>query len=729
MNASGAGADGGVRNEVSGVVGGPLVMAGTIETLNVHIPHTLDVVPRQLRRLIDGFVNRTSELADVAAAVDAGRIVVLWGLGGVGKTQLAIRWFQANQSRFPDGQLHVDLGGSTDAHVTPEAALSTLLRSLGVSPETLPTSVVDLRNVYLSLTAGKRIGLLLDNAATAAQVAALLPASSDAVVVVTSRSQLTGLRIQTAFTDVPVEALDETAALDLLRHVLGVARLERETPAAKRLVALCGWYPLALAIIGARLAARPRLAVATVTEELADGRRRLAHLVMPGDIPASVPAAFDLSYTHLTAPAAGLYRALGLHPTPVLSLAVAAAAAGVDETEAEAQLVALTESTLLIEADHGRWRFLDLVWLHARERAMDEEPESVRAAVIRRILGCYLRQTAAADLVVKPLRWREGSIFQQLAGQPSAYPDRDAALAFLERERTNLVAAVMLADQPLGDGADRDAVDELAWQLCVALWGLLFERKYYPDWLATHTVGIAAARRLGDRIAEAKLLCQRGFAYLDTKEHAAATADFEAALQVAEAAGHRQARSTAVESLGLTALDGEQFARALDRFDQALVIALEPDDEHPFDRLAFGLLVQHRGRALSGLGRYPEAVTDLATALRIMREPEIADRYNEGRVLTNLGKAHRRAGQVELAIESLQSALAIMRGMSTFQTAEVAVELADIAQSRGAVDTAREHLAEALSRYRELHAPQATIVADRLAALPPTSVPDPGQPG
>jgi tetratricopeptide (TPR) repeat protein len=714
--------DQGIRNELSGTVLGPVVQAGHIDVVQIHQPATLGVIPRQLRVGADRFVNRTLELAAVDTAVPVGAaaasepvarpypVVVLWGPGGVGKSAVALQWLHANSSRFPDGQLCVDLGGGTSTTVTVSEALGTLLRSLDVSPQVIPVSLAERAALFRSLTAGRRVALLLENAVTAAHVRALVPASPRSVVLVTSRSRLAGLSVGLGVEVVAVQPLEEAAAFELLRHSLGATRTEHEPTAIRRLVSLCGGLPLALSVAGARLAARPRFAVAAAVDELTDERRRLAALEIEDDI--SVRAVFDVSYLRLPEPVARLYRALGSHPGAEFGRGVAAAAVGVDDAEVDAWLAVLVDQSLVSELDDGRYRFHDLGWLHAAEQATAHDTDPAPAEVVERIVDWYLRETVAADLAVTPRRWRVGGIFEDLAGAASAYPDEKTGLAWLERERPNLVAAVGLAA--------RYGLDEAAWQLCVALWSLFFKRKYHEDWLSTHDIGIAATQRLGDRLAEAKLRCQRGFACLELGRTLEAVDDFEQALRAGQQAGDRQAQSTALESLGLAALAARRYGDALDWFDRALTIAEQVGDER-----ALGLLSHHRGRVLGPLGRGPEAFAALTRALAAMRN--LGDRYNEARVLTSLGEEHQRTGHIEPAVKAWESALDTMRKGAPFQAAQIALLLATAAQQQNHVERARRYLQEATGHYAELRVPPPPEVLERLAALPPPVSP-PRQP-
>ncbi|WP_433532827.1 hypothetical protein ACQPYA_12955 [Micromonospora sp. CA-263727] len=708
-----AGVGRGVSNELSGTVIGPAVMAGQINDLHVHLASRVWVPPHQLPPLGVTVVNRSDELAEIERAVSAANgpnapVVVLCGPGGVGKTALALRWLHANRARFPDGELRLDLGGGAGAFLPPGEALGTLLRALGVAAEVIPPSADERAGLYQSLIFKRRVVVFLENAATAAQVRLLLPAGPEAAVIVTSRSRLSGLGVVASPVLIEVAPLREDAAIDLLRSRIGAVRLDQEIVAARQLAVLCGRYPLALSITGARLAGRTKTTIATAVRDLVQGRHRLVSMAAVGD-DRSMASALDPSYASLPPQVAVFCRAVGLHPTPEFSLAAAAAAGGVTEDEAEASLVVLTEDGLLTEVEYRRYRFHDVLWLDAAARAA-KDPYPVRAAVLRRLVQWYLRQAAMADLIVKPDRWRVGEIFEELRGSPTSYADRKEALAWLELERANLVAAVLIVDEPFGD-SDRRAVDELVCQLCVALWGLFFAIRDYEGWIATHTAGIAAARRLGDGLALAKLYCQRGFAYLGRGDTEAARADFTEGLHEAESVGDPQAKSTAVESLGLAALQEKRFTDALACFDRALEIARSAR----LARLAVALLVHHRGRALSGLDRHGEALAVFDTALAEMRA--VGDRYNEGRVLTSRGLTHSRVHRLDEAAESLDAAITIMREESLFQTAEVAVALADVAEQRGAVEREREFLDEALTAYVRLGAPKAAAVAERLTRL------------
>lgn len=690
-----------MHNEISGgVLNGPVVMGRTVN-VQMTVADGRWPVPRQLRRPPSVFENRTAEWALTDAGVEAGAVVVVWGPGGVGKTAFALSWLHANQERFPDGQLCVDLAGHTESPRAVPDALGELLRGLGVAAEVLPATLHERQSLYLSHLAGRRCAVLVENAATAAQVRALVP-PAPSVLLVTSRSRLTGLTVDEVVADVPLRALDQRATVALLRRLVGEERGGREPAAVTDLGALSGGYPLAVRILGAQVRARPTRSIAATVRELGDDMQRLARLEIPEG--RSMPATFDASYRRLTPPVAALYRALGSHPTPEFSVDVAAAALDATRAEVGGWLAVLADNSLVEEVAEDRYRFHELVWLHARRQACDDDSAAARAAVADRILTWYLRWAAAMDLAVQPDRWREGAVFGQVA---AAEVDRAAALAALDREAANLRAAVEQAGQRAGAG--RDHVDAHLWQLCVALWGLYFDRRYYGDWIATHTVGIDAAGRLGDRLAEAKLRCQRGIAYLEQGRAAEAGDDFAQALAAARACGAAQALATSLESLGLAALRRGRYGEARARFDEAWELART----RRLGPRALGLLRHHRGRALSGCGEHEAALAELGGALETMRQ--IGDRYNEGRVLTSIGEAYRRVDDGERAAPAWRQALDIMRAESAFQCAQVAMLLADLSAAMGDLTAERAHLTEAFSRYESLRAAQAAEVAARLA--------------
>ncbi|MGW3994117.1 hypothetical protein ACWEF6_11580 [Amycolatopsis sp. NPDC004772] len=450
-----------VHNHIVGGAAGVVLQAGTI-TGDVWVagPRSPHPVPRQLPPAPSHFTSRADELValDEVAAPESGGLpplAVLIGPGGVGKTALAVTWGSRHAERYPDGQLYADLRGfSAGTAVLPDEALGAFLRALGVQPERVPPDLAEQAALFRTMTAGRRLLVLLDNARSAAQVRPLIPASAGCAVVVTSRLRLDGLVSEGArFVD--VTPLSHPHAVELVVSAVGRARVAGELDDVAELASLCGRLPIALRVAAARLASRPRWQVARVVAELGDERSRLRRLSAEGDAP--VAALFDWSYRALPDTAAKLYRLLGEFPGP--SFGPGAAAAATELPDAADGLQLLVDASLLEEVDDLRYRFHDLVRLHARAQRDDDRPE-----VVPRVATWYLHEVTRANLVVIPLRWRISPVCEQYRNTPPAFGSGRAALEWLDEQLPNVLAVL--------EEADAQRHDEVVWQLCEALWEL-----------------------------------------------------------------------------------------------------------------------------------------------------------------------------------------------------------------------------------------------------------------
>jgi len=366
----------------------------------------------------------------------------------------------------------------------------------------------------------------------------MLPGSGPSLVVVTTRSRLSGLAIDGAhFTS--LGPLDEPGALELLDRIAG-GRASAEPEAARQVVRMCGHLPLAVCVSAARLAPNPGWRVQRVAAELSSERHRLAALSLTEDL--SVRAVFDVSYRALPPAAARAYRLLSLLPGSEFTAGLAAAATETGSREMIRLLDALTDASLLEETLEGRYRFHDLVRLHAREQAA-ADPGPERRTVTERAVGWYLESAVAADLVVIPGRWHLSGMYEHALRSLPAFPDPAGALAWLEAELPGLLAAV--------NAARDEGLHEQAWQLCEALLGLFLYRRHYPQWIAACEVGLASAQACGDQRAEARMRDQLGFAYLSLRRYTDAQAQFTQAVALARGAGHRLGEAAPLEHLGL----------------------------------------------------------------------------------------------------------------------------------------------------------------------------------
>ena len=339
-------------------------------------------VPRQLPTRVPHFAGRAEELAlldgvlDAAAsdqAVGAIGVVIsaIGGTAGVGKTALALHWAHRVAHRFPDGQLYANLRGfdaGSGRPADPGDVLRGFLDALGVHPERLPGDVEGLAALYRSVLAGRRMLVLLDNAADVAQVRPLLPASPECLVIVTSRRELAALAAGEGARLLQLDVLSEQEANELLVARLGKERAAEEPWAVTELATLCARLPLALSVVVARAAAAPKLPLSSLAAELTELGGRLDALDA-GDPAANVRTVLSLSYRHLPETAARMFRLLGLHPGPDISAAAAASLAGVPVAQARVALRDLTRASLLMEVVPGRFAFHDLLRAYAAEQA------------------------------------------------------------------------------------------------------------------------------------------------------------------------------------------------------------------------------------------------------------------------------------------------------------------------------------------------------------------------
>jgi tetratricopeptide (TPR) repeat protein len=675
-------------NELSGTVHGPVVQAGAVYG-GIHVgsrPGAAEQTPWQLPPLVR-VIDRTRELALLeqhrvrAAREDRPVLAALSGLGGVGKTTLALSWLYALRSRFPGGQLHADLGAqSPDGPEHPAEVLARFLRALGVPAQQVPARLPERAALYRSLTAIRRLVVLLDDAATAAQVRPLLPAGGN-VTAVTSRRRLPGLTVD-GCCPVHLEPLAPEAAVELLADTLSDGRVDEQPEDARALVELCAGLPLAVRVAGARLATRPGRRIGTMVRALGEERRRLEALAIDGD--HDVLATLDVSYRSLPDPAARLYRLLGLHPGREFDSSAAAALCAPDGAAAT-HLDVLHDASLLVEAPGERSRFHDLVRLHAAAKAEEDEPAHERAAAVRRIADHYLASATRAEEILDP---QHRTMARDYGPTPVVVaevgPDPEAALDWLERELPTLMAVLQQAS-----GAGFPTV---CWQLADALWPLFLRRKFYAEWAAAHRAGLAAARELGDTVAECRMLTSGGVGEMGAGNPGRA-------LEMFERAAH----------LFLSADDGLGHARTLNYRGLALQRLGRPRRAAEFFRRAAAELPVHGDRRAGGLaalnlaalaldeGRAEEALLHAGAARGTL--DEAGDTYNAARAATCMGRAHLALDRLDPAEDLLAAATAALRGVSAYEAARALGALAEVAERHGRCGLARERCRQALDLY------------------------------
>jgi tetratricopeptide (TPR) repeat protein/transcriptional regulator with XRE-family HTH domain len=616
----------------------------------------------QLPRDIGDFTGRESEVSQVVAALtsppanaQAAPVVAISGTPGVGKSALAVHVAQRVRSRFPDGQLYVNLQGASTGlpPLTPLEALGRLVRSFGLDPAAIPSEVEEAAALFRSLAAERRLLVLLDNARGAEQVRPLLPGSPTCAVLVTSRQVLATVEGAQAL---HLDVLPPEPALELLGRVAGPHRIAAEPQPAGEVVRWCGQLPLAIRIAGARLAARPGWPIRELAGHLGDATLRLEAL-RAGEL--AVRASFDVSLQALEESsdavdqaAAAAFVLLSVPDGPDLGSVAAARLLDRPETATEAVLERLLDAHLLESHSPARYQFHHLVHLYAREHAAGRLPEAERMAALARVTGFYTATAWGTMALLRPGEERLATADQRWTAGGLAFEDAARALSWLEAERSNVVAAVTRAATAATTDPERFP-PELPGQLAQSLFGLLEAGSWWHDWVQVNEAALRVARASRDRAAEAVAHDDLGAAYLRLGRYAEAIDRLRRGIAI-----HRELCDQRGEAVGLSSL-GVTYER-LGRYEEAAACLHE-------SLAIFRAVGDRRGQAgsLSNLGlaqgrsRSDEAIAHVRESLAI--NLELGDRRGQARNLNNLGMIHAHMERYERAIGSLEESLAICR--------------------------------------------------------------------
>ncbi|MDI1463269.1 BTAD domain-containing putative transcriptional regulator [Catellatospora sp. KI3] len=633
--------------------------------------------PAQLPAAAGCFTGRAPEEAALDTMVDGtGRIAVISGPGGMGKTALAVHWARRVIDRYPDGQLFLDLRGHDPATAMPAAeAVAHLLRSLGVTADAAPHDL----GRYRSALHERRMLILLDDAATAEQIAPLVPPDGNSLLVVTSRHQLTALALDHEVVAISLDTLPHADASLLLRRVLGHDRVDREPAHADRLVDLCGRLPLALRIAAAKLAARPLRPLAELVADLTGGDR-LDTLTVPGDS-RSVRAVFASAYQTLSPPAAALFRRLGHHPGPTFTAHLAAAVAGRPVAEALDELAAVH---LVTEVADGRYRFHDLIRLYAVERCGPDEAQRARAAT----LTWYLALAETANQTLEPARDRVKLSWHSPPPNLPPLPDAATVLSLLDGERPNLL--------PVARHAAAHGEPQVTWQLTYLLASYYTHRGHWAAYAEICREGLTAALRLDDPVGERLMRSGLGVACNVTHRHEDALRQLTRALELMREGGDQRGQGMALNNIAHAHAQLGRLPDARDAFTQALDLHTA-DDHLPGITLALNNIADIHTQ----LGDFDLAHVALDRALRLARD--LGSAHLEGAVLQNLGEARLAAGDEDGALHHFGLALAIRRrNGEKRREAETSNAIGLVHLSRGEHASALDHFGRALARCREL---------------------------
>ncbi|MBE1488550.1 tetratricopeptide (TPR) repeat protein [Plantactinospora soyae] len=488
---------------------------------------------RRMPGPVTDFVGRTRELAALDRLAQRPRpgpaLGIVHGVGGVGKTALVLHWAHAAAANFPDGAVYVDLyGHAAPGPISPEKGLRLVLRQLGLTDDRLPDDAEELTAFYHASMTGCRL-LVLDNVPAAAHVRAALPVDANVTLIAVSREALPGLSVHERARQIRLEPMPVDDATQLLAAVSG-GRLPDVSPGPlAELARLCDGMPLALRIIGCRLADDPHLEPEAIVAELTPEDKRLAALEID-DEDRGMRGVFDSSYRRLDADLARLFRLLGTLPVVAVSPACAAVAAALPAPDARRLLQSLSRRQLAAPDANGDYRMHELIRLFARERACAEESATDLSAAVRRAADWYLDTAFHAYPLLSPRR--AGRAEPDLAhppAQPLRFTSRDAALAWFGAERDNLVALI----RDLGRRGWHRAAAELAG----SLFAFYHQHRLWRDWVEAYSSAQESARLWGDWYAESRILVGLGVAYKQLGRYEQAAEAYHRALDIATAGG------------------------------------------------------------------------------------------------------------------------------------------------------------------------------------------------
>jgi len=674
------------------------------------------IVPRQLPLDVHGFTGRRAELgqmelmlADSTTQSAAANLVVVSGMGGVGKTALAVHWGHQARHRFPDGQLYVNMRAySAGRPATPIDVLGQFLRALGVPAEKVPGDVDEVAALYRSVLADRRVLVVLDNVRTAEQVRPILPGSQTCFTVVTSRARLDGLGAVDGASRIDLDVLTLPNAVELLALLVGEEAINANPAAAAGLAQACGRLPLALRITAAQLARRDSQQLAAHLAALRGGDP-LAALAVDEDPTSSVSSTLDLSFRTLPADAARVFRLLGLSPASELGLDAIGAFTDLPQAQAAQLIGRLRDANLVIETQPGRFGLHDLVRLYAAGLARDEESEAGRRDAVVRLLDWYTDAVVNAKLQLVP-SWQVPEWQPEFPPQaPRRFVSYVEAMAWYNQEHPTLLAltrfAVDAAPQVLSlliqgqvsylfrtcrgntlvevsrlgfDLAERTG-DEQSRAAHANSLGIGYSQLNRPDEaILWYQRALADYERLGDERRVSRMYVNIGAICSETNRPDEAVRNLRIGLEMMRRMGDRGGEASALLNLGYTYYMMQCFDLAESILTEARPLLREDGNQH-----AEFLAVGNLGATLVALGRHREAVQLLEQGIRLGKE--LGDPLNTARNHRALGDAHWGLGAKADARREWTHALSIFVDIESTEADQTRLRLSDAAQSPAAV--------------------------------------------
>ncbi|TCO35761.1 DNA-binding SARP family transcriptional activator [Kribbella steppae] len=682
--------------EILGVGPGPELQRVHAELLEATDTESM-VVPRQLPTAVPAFAGRTEHLQRLNGLLPGVHLGLIIGPAGVGKTSLAIHWARQVADTFPDGILYADLLGYSPAiePADPQTVVPRFLAGLGIPADRLPIAADEQIALYRSLLAERAVLVVLDNARSAEQVRPLAASGANCLTLVTSRNELAGLVATEQAEPIQLDVLDSAQSRQLLAARIGDRRLQEDAESTEELIARCAGLPLALSLLGAQIALRPRRQLDSFVEMLSQGPLDALSTTDGVD----VRTIFSWSYRQLRPELARLFRLLAQHPGAEITVGAAAALAGVPVREARGMLAVLVANHQLVELGPDRYALHDLLRSYARELCEEQEADEA----FERLLGYLVHTGNAAALLLAPRRdpvelpgldpgvdvvppstreeafaWFDSeqpnnlAVLRAAAGRADGllwlyvwtiadYLDFRGRPGYLESELLALDAAVRLGDLRRQAQTRRDLA---RGHMALRQW---------DDAIRQHELALGIAEELDDdagvahgSLSQARVLSRMG-------EHRQAIEKTTRALRIYERTGHVDARANALNNLGWYYGQLGEYEAAVDYAHQALKLYEEQDSEYGravvSDTMAF---------ALAGSGRLDEAIASYATAVAILRAQ--GRRHETAECLMSMAKVQERAGQPEAARVSWTEALEILEAM----------DHPDAVVVRGALDRLRQ---------------------------------------
>ncbi|MFJ3088452.1 BTAD domain-containing putative transcriptional regulator [Streptomyces sp. NPDC086838] len=621
--------------------------------------------PYQIPSAVPEFTGREAEAAAVVALLrraaagpahgDEGapeplRPVVVSGMGGVGKTALAVQVARLLRDDFPDGTLYADLRGFSSAGPrTAHDLLARFLGDLGARPAALPDDTDDRAALFRSAVAGRRVLLVLDNARDAAQVVPLLPPHGPSAVLVTSRhllAELPGVELM------PLQPLRPDEQLALLSRLCGAARIEREPAALAGILAACGGLPLALRIVGGRLASRPSWPLELLAERLAPRPGRLRALAMGA---VAVQDTFDMSYRVIRdsgnaseQAAARAFRLLGVWKPHAFGVGSAAALLGVAEGEAAAALEVLVDANLVHSPAPGRYALHDLLGEYAAERVAEEEPARERDEAVVRMLTWYARAVVAASAVASHETQSPPPLDGPASPDLPAFTEDAQAIAWTRDELPTIREAI--------GRAGRAGRSDIAWRLATGLFGYATTHWWTGEWDACLRQAMEIAVAHHDVLGQAWLHRRIAVAHGMASRNADCLEHLRAALGFFTETGDVLAQASILGNMAAVHTQSGAGAPALVLAERSYELY-----RHSAGDRGEALALNRIAEAHDLLGDHALAATYHRKVVRMLREQRHGVFLATS--LTNLGDSLRKLGDREAALNAQTEALSIRREM------------------------------------------------------------------